>query len=108
MIQNRHKGCIQNVRTYRGTDANSDHYLVIARFMTRLSVHWREKKGKPSEKYCTEKFAEEHVSNEFAHTTHHEMLRLNKLTNENNENNEENVEHIWKKIKTTVINSAKN
>ncbi|KAL4083660.1 hypothetical protein QTP88_028976 [Uroleucon formosanum] len=104
MIQNRHKGCIQNIRTYRGADADSDHYLVMAKFMTRLSVHWRENKGKLSEKFCTEKFAEEHISNEFAHTTHHEMLRLN---NENNENNNENVEHIWKKIKTTVINSAK-
>ncbi|VVC39857.1 Endonuclease/exonuclease/phosphatase,Reverse transcriptase domain [Cinara cedri] len=98
MIQNRHKGCIQNI-TFRGAD--SDHYLVIAKFMTRLSVHWRENKGKLSEKFCTEKFAEECVSNEFAHTMHHETLRLN------NENNDENVEHIWKKIKTTVINSAK-
>jgi len=102
MIQNRHKGCIQNIRTYRGADADSDHYLVIAKFMTRLSVHWRENKEKLSEKCCTEKFAEERVSNEFAYTTLHEMLRLNI------ENNDDNVEHMWKKIKTTVINSAKN
>lgn len=63
MIQNKHKSCIQNIRTFRGADADSDHYLVIAESMTRLSVHWRENKGKLSEKFCTEKFAEEHVSN---------------------------------------------
>uniref|UniRef100_A0A2S2P671 Craniofacial development protein 2 n=1 Tax=Schizaphis graminum TaxID=13262 RepID=A0A2S2P671_SCHGA len=39
MIQNRHKGCIKNIRTYRGADADSDHYLVIAKYMTGLSVH---------------------------------------------------------------------
>ncbi|VVC39774.1 Reverse transcriptase domain [Cinara cedri] len=75
---------------------------LIAKFMTRLSMHLRENKGNLLKKFCTEKFAEERVSNEFAHTTHREMLRLN------NENNDENIEHIWKKIKTTVINSAKN
>jgi hypothetical protein len=61
IIKNRHKRCIQNIRTFRGTDANSDHYLVIAKFIIRLLVHWRENKGKLLEKCCTEKFAEECV-----------------------------------------------
>lgn len=30
MIQNKHKGCIQNARSYRGADADTAHYLVIA------------------------------------------------------------------------------
>jgi len=43
MIHNKQKGCIQNVRSYRGADADSDHYLVIARFRLRLS----EKRKQP-------------------------------------------------------------
>jgi len=36
MIQNKQKKCIQNVRSYRGAGADSDHYLVIAKFTLRL------------------------------------------------------------------------
>lgn len=32
------------MRTYRGADGDSDHHLVIARFVLTLSVKWRNKK----------------------------------------------------------------
>jgi hypothetical protein len=67
-------------------------------------MQWREYKGKVSEKFCIEKSAKERILNEYGHTKHHEILKFN---NENNDE-DENVEHIWKKIRTTVINSAKN
>lgn len=37
MIQSKRKGYIQNVRSYRGADVDSDHYLIIERFTLRLS-----------------------------------------------------------------------
>lgn len=36
MIQNKHKGCIQNARSFRATDVDPDHYLVRAKFIIRL------------------------------------------------------------------------
>lgn len=38
IIDKRYQTCIKNVRTYRGADGDSDHYLVIARFVLTLSV----------------------------------------------------------------------
>jgi len=29
--------CVSNVRSYRGADADTDHYLIIAHFRIRLS-----------------------------------------------------------------------
>lgn len=37
-INKKHSGCMRNVRTYRGVDANFDHYLVYAKFNLRLST----------------------------------------------------------------------
>lgn len=44
VIDKRYQTCIKNVRTYRGADGDSDHYLVIPRFVLTLSVKWRNKK----------------------------------------------------------------
>lgn len=63
MAQNRHKGCIQNVRSFKSSHVDSDHYLVISKFITRLLVHWRENKEKPEENYCIEKLAEKRILN---------------------------------------------
>jgi hypothetical protein len=46
LIDKKHKGCINNVRSYRGTDADSDHYLLIAHFKLILSCRWKRKKTK--------------------------------------------------------------
>jgi len=64
MIQNKHKGCIKSVRSYRGADAESDHYLVITELKIRLSDRWKKVKkvkNKESVKYCIEKLSDRDV-----------------------------------------------
>jgi len=58
MIQNKHKGCIQSVRSYRGADADSDHYLVITKLKIRLSDRWKKVKNKEFVKYYIEKLSD--------------------------------------------------
>jgi hypothetical protein len=44
IVNRRHKTCITNVRSYRGADDDSDHYLVIVNLVLKLSVSWKKKK----------------------------------------------------------------
>jgi hypothetical protein len=39
IINRRHKSCIRNVRSYRGADGDTDHYLVVTDFSEKLSVN---------------------------------------------------------------------
>jgi hypothetical protein len=34
------------VRTYRGSDGDSDHYLVVAKFSLKLSAKWKRHQQK--------------------------------------------------------------
>jgi len=43
IINRHHKSCIRNVRSYRGADEDTDHYLVVTDFSEKLSVNWRRK-----------------------------------------------------------------
>lgn len=43
IIDKRHKTSIRNIRSYRGADGDTDHYLVVATFILKLSVKWRSK-----------------------------------------------------------------
>lgn len=85
MIQNKQKGCIQNVRSYR--DADSDHYLVIARFSLRLSEKRRTTNIKSSIKYSIEKLRDEQIHEYYRQTTHDEILKT--IT----ESTKESIEH---------------
>jgi hypothetical protein len=103
MIQNKHKGCIENVRSYRGADADSDHYLVITKLKIRLSDRWKKVKNKESVKYCMEKLSDRDVLKEYMCKTQQELQKTNK-----NIEKGENVERIWNRIRTVVVNSANN
>lgn len=70
MIQNKQKGCIQNVRCYRDADADSDHYFVIAQFTPRLSEKRTTTKIKPSIKYSIEKLRHRQIHEHYNQTTH--------------------------------------
>lgn len=54
LIDRRHNGYIRNVRTYRGADVDSDHYLIYAKFNLRLSTKWNRVKKKLVVKYRKE------------------------------------------------------
>jgi len=103
MIQNKHKGCIKSVRSYRGADADSDHYLVITELKIRLSDRWKKVKNKKSVKYCIEKLSDRSVLKEYICKTQQQLQKTNKNTEEG-----ENFERIRNRIRTAVVNSANN
>lgn len=103
MIQNKHKGCIKSVRSYRGADADSDHYLVITKLKIRLSDGWKRVKNKESVKYCIEKLSDRDVLKEYICKTQQELQKTNEKIEES-----ENVERIWDRIRIVVVDSADN
>ncbi|KAL4126161.1 hypothetical protein QTP88_010387 [Uroleucon formosanum] len=43
IIDKRHRTSIKNVRSYRGADGDTDHFLVVASLSLKLSTIWRKK-----------------------------------------------------------------
>jgi len=103
MIQNKYKGCIKSVRSYRGEDADSKHYLVITKLKIRLSDRWKKVKNKESVKYYIAKLSDRDVLKEYICKTQQELQKTNEKIEEG-----ENVEWIWDRIRTVVVNSADN
>jgi len=44
LISNRYKSNITNVKSYRGADVDSDHYLVIGVFKSKIAAKWNNKR----------------------------------------------------------------
>ncbi|XP_008184296.1 craniofacial development protein 2-like [Acyrthosiphon pisum] len=59
VIDKRHKSSITNVRSYRGADADTDHYLVISDFKVKLSARWSNAKPKGIEKIDVDRLKNE-------------------------------------------------
>jgi len=45
-IDKLHRSWFKNVRSYRGADRDTDHYLVVATLTEKLSVSWKKNKGR--------------------------------------------------------------
>lgn len=88
MIQNKLKGCIQNVRSYKSADVESDQYLVIAKFTLRLSEKIRMTSIKSSIKYSIENLRDKQIHQYYSQTIHDGIQKAMI------ESNEENVKHI--------------
>jgi len=48
MIDNKYRSWFSNVRSYRGADADTEHYLVVATLTEKLSILWKENKNRKS------------------------------------------------------------
>lgn len=55
LINKRHGSCIHKVRSYRGADADTDHYLLYAKFILRLSVKCKMASKKARERFNVQK-----------------------------------------------------
>jgi len=84
LIDKNHKGCINNVRSYRDADSDSDHYLLITQFKLRLTFRWSRKNseikqfdiGKLKNKKRSQKirtFNSEQISTKHRHTRRNEI-----------------------------------
>lgn len=102
LINRRFSGCIRNVRTYRGADADSDHYLVYAKFNLRLATKWNLKKKKPTVKYDIQKLNDIEINDNYVEKIAHKLQNIN--INQISYSTE--TDTIWNRTKEAVVNSA--
>jgi hypothetical protein len=98
LIENKHKRIIQNLKSYRGADADTDHYLVLIDFRVKMSMEWK-KKQKILGKYDVDK-----LKNKETVWTHQETV--SNLLGRREGFDKEQIEESWKVIMTSITESA--
>jgi hypothetical protein len=102
MISKRHASSIRKVKTYRGADADSDHYLLFAQFNLRLSTKWNMVKKIPREKYNLQRLSDPEALERFVEKVH-ENIQSNQPSRESEAHT---VNSGWSQLKEAVIISA--
>ncbi|KAE9521335.1 hypothetical protein AGLY_018266 [Aphis glycines] len=105
LINKRHGSCIQKVRSYRGADADTDHYLLYAKFIIRLSVKWRMASKKAKERFNVQSLENIEISRKYAENLRHNLERTKSHIEKTNDKNV-CVNSRWTQIKHVITNSA--
>lgn len=98
MIDSRHMSDILDVRSYRGADCDSDHFLVGVRFKERISVK-KEGGGVKNQKFNLEKLRKDEEM----------VAKYRKEVSENVKNKvktETTVEEDWEEIKDILLSAS--
>jgi hypothetical protein len=94
LVSARFKNCIQDIRTMRKADGDSDHYLVKGKIKVKIKKVTR-KKGTVVDKYDTAKLNNVNTRKRFKYLMSEKIRRID--TGINNSNDAK-----WKKIKVTI------
>ncbi|KAK9686020.1 hypothetical protein QE152_g37504 [Popillia japonica] len=92
LIEYKHQRCTTDVRTYRGADADSDHFLVITKLKQVVPINTNTRNIRTT-KYILEEIKNK---NTLAKIELQIDSKLTKLTETNN------IEHDWRQIEQTV------
>lgn len=98
LISNSHKSSIQQVRSYRGADIDSDHFLVIVKMKLRLSTK-RYKDNASTKPYNHALLKSESIRSKFEQATSHAL-------NSPLEPSNDTIEGLWSRIKETLVTTA--
>ncbi|CAH1721690.1 unnamed protein product [Aphis gossypii] len=98
LIENKHKTIIKNVKSYRGADADTDHYLILIDFRVKMSMEWK-KKQKILEKYEVDKLKNKETLQTYQETVTNLLGRREGFDTEQ-------IEESWIAIKTSITESA--
>ncbi|XP_072937456.1 uncharacterized protein [Epargyreus clarus] len=96
LVDARHKSVIEDVRTYRGADCDSDHYLLGIKIKAKIKIT-RSKRGNNEDLIDTEALKSENLRNEFQLELSNRFQNLDL---------EEDVNKAWKKIKDVTKSVA--
>ena len=89
------------MRSFRGADCDTDHYLVIAKVRERLAVGKQAAQRSDRQRFNLRKLNEPEVRE------HYQIEITNRFAALENLNNDEDVNRTWEHIKENIQTSAK-
>lgn len=98
LIDKRHASDIMDVRTCRGADCDSDHFLVKIKYRQRIS-RMKNELGKKREKFMVSKLTKDDTARDQYQAKVSELLQEKQLS-------EENLTGKWKIIQESLISAA--
>jgi len=101
LIDRRRHSSILDVRSFRGTDCDIDHYLVVAKLRERLAVSKQATQKFDGERFNLRKLNELEVKNKYQIKITNIFAALENL------NVDEDVNRAWENIKENIKTSAK-
>ncbi|XP_013174666.1 PREDICTED: craniofacial development protein 2-like [Papilio xuthus] len=93
LIDDRHKSIIQDVRSYRGADCDSDHYLQVVKIKPKINTKKRAKVDK-EDLLDVEKLKDPAIGTQFQIETSNKFSELKV--------DETDIEDLWKNVKDTA------
>ena len=101
LIDRRRHSSILDVRSYRGVDCDTDHYLVVAKLRERLAVSKQAAQKFDGERFKLGKLNEPEVKEKY------QIEITNRFAALENLNVDEDVNRAWANIKESIKTSAK-
>ena len=98
-INNKWRSSLQDVRSYRGADMNSDHFLIIGKLKLKLRSSKRQTAEKP-QRFDVQKLKYQNKRTEFILELHNRFEALQDLPED------EGIESQWNSIKTIYTDTA--
>jgi hypothetical protein len=101
LIDRRRHSSLLDVRSFRGADCDSDHYLIVAKVMERLAVSKRLVKKMDVERFNLQQLNEDEVKEQYQVTIKNKFAAL-----ENVDDNRD-INRAWETIRENIRISAK-
>ena len=99
LIDKNHKGCINNVRSYRDADSDSDHFLLITQFKLRLSCG-QSRKNLEIKRFDIGKLKNKEEAKKYVH------LIQNKLAQNTGTHGENEIKNQWSRVTQAIKECA--
>lgn len=98
LINKNHRSSISNIRSHRGADGDSDHFLVLICY--KKSVTRKQKSNNMNTcRYNIDKLCDNATIEQY-------QKGIDKQLYQYNPNSNENVDDVWKQIKNSILNVA--
>jgi hypothetical protein len=99
LIDKRYRSSVRQVRSYRRADGDTDHYLVISSFRTKLANSWKQKKLKGRTRLEIENTKDREKVKSYRGILNNELMKTL-------QNTEQNLEETWNIVKDSINKSA--